>query len=113
MITIREDFLDDDGILVKYIIVRYPEKSDYRCMETHSYCKYRTKNGFEHSTFTSRWENNLGQFETFRWNEDKNGVDVVDSPIRLYLNGTKYQTVKEYKQALEKSMLRTGVEGHA
>lgn len=101
MTTTREYFYAGE-ILTGYIVTRYVESADYRCVETHSYCPYRNKSGkIEHSTFTSKWENNRGQFETFRWNVEKNEVETVDSPIRLYLNGTKFQTNEEYQEALK------------
>jgi hypothetical protein len=101
MITTREDFYEN-GILKRYILTRYTEAHDYRCIETHDYCPYRNKSGsIEHSTFTSKWEDNRGNSETFVWNVEKNGVDTINSYASMHVNGTRYYDMKSYKQALQ------------
>lgn len=131
----REDFYEN-GILMKYIEVRYDEKADYRQIITHSYCPYRNKSGtIEHATFTSRWEDNRGNYETFAWDEAKNGVVRIDSYAALYVDGKRYFDRASYLKAYQtkhavrimeefllgdhiiksdklKSILYGGVEGH-
>jgi hypothetical protein len=96
-----EKFYNDEGVLIKYILTRYTEAHDYLVIETHDYCPYRTKAGIEDSTFTSKWEDNRGNWETFAWNVEKNGVDTINSYASMHVNGVRYYDMKSYKEALK------------
>lgn len=99
----RYDFYGDkDGerVLLGYQLTRWNKIHSYGQVEIHAYCRYRTKNGFEHATFCKLWTDTDGNMEEFLWNEEENRVNTYNSYASFYLDGVRYYSKKSYEDAV-------------